>query len=92
MTPDQKMDRVERLARLLCEKPLYPEHTSGIQTATLCDYAVALGKYDEARQVLAAEPDRPEANEAARIAAETLDRARQEVKRQFKTRPRRFPG
>ena len=91
MTSEQTLDRWERLARLLCERPLHPRRESRKQSARLGDYVAALGEYDAARQALDQKPDDSETNETVNRARESLDQARDELKGLSKNRSGRFP-
>ena len=91
MTPDQKLNRWERLLRLLCERPLYDRRESRKQIVRLGDYVTALGEYDAARQALEQKPDDSDSNERLNRARESLDQAREELKRLSKNRLGRLP-
>jgi hypothetical protein len=81
MTPEQRFDRLERLARLLGERPRHHRRESRKQTDRPRDYVTALGEFLAARQALEAKPDDSETNENLRRAEEVLDRTRNELTR-----------
>ena len=86
MVSDQKLDQLERLARLLCERPLYPKSELRKQSARLGDYVNALQKYDAAKLVAEESPNDWEANHNMAQARETLDLVREELKRHIRVR------
>ena len=91
MTSEQKLDLLERLARSLCERPLYLRRESRQQTARLGDYLNALTEYDAASQAVEQKPDDPDTNERLNRARESLDQGREELKRLSKNRSGRLP-
>ena len=98
MTPEQKLDLLERLARSLCERPWLPRRESRKpgrqsrkQSAVLGDYVKALTEYDAAKQALEQEPDDSEKNEILNRARELLDQVREELKRSTRNGPGRLP-
>ena len=91
MTPEQKLDLLERIVRSLCERPLYLRCESRQQTARLGDYVNALREYEATSQALEQKPDDPDTNERLNRARESLDQAREELKRLSKNRLGRLP-
>jgi aminoglycoside phosphotransferase (APT) family kinase protein len=91
MTSEQKLDLLERLARSLCERPLYPRRESRKQADALGDYLNALTEFDAASQAFAQKLDDPDTNERLKQARESLDHAREELKRLSKNRSGRLP-
>jgi hypothetical protein len=80
MNQDQKLDQLERLARLFCQRPLHPRRESRKSAAKLRDYVTAVEEYDIATQALEAKPNALEMKDNLRRAKEALDRAREELK------------
>lgn len=91
MTSDQKLDQLERLARLLCERPLHRSRESSIPSASLGDYVTALGEYEAASQALEQKPDDSQRTETLNRARESLVQARDKLKRLNKNRSGCFP-
>jgi len=91
MTSEQKLDRLERLARSLCERPLFPRREPRKQIVRLGDYLKALTEYDAASQALEQKPNDPDTNGRLNRARESLDQARNELKSLSKNRLGRLP-
>ncbi len=81
MTPEQKYDRWERVARLLYEDATRRSGESRKQTAKLKFYLAAVRRHESARRALAAERNNSEKIAAANLAKQTLDQAREDLKR-----------
>ncbi len=81
MTPEQRYDRLERIARLMYEGALRSSRESRKHTAQLRSYVEAQREYEVAKLAVAAKPDDSETNETLCRAEEILKRAREELKR-----------
>ena len=81
MTPEQRYDRLERMARLMYEDALRASRESRKQTALLGSYVDAQREYELAKLAIAAKPEDSETNETLRKAREVLDQARAELRR-----------
>ena len=81
MTPEQRYDRLERVARLMYEDALRASRESRKQTALLKSYVDALREYELAKQAIAAKPEDSETNETLRKAGIVLDQAREALTR-----------
>ena len=81
MTPEQKYDRWERIARLLYEDATRRSRESRKQTAKLKLYLDADRRHHAARRELAEDPKDSAKIEMADLARQTLDRAREDLKR-----------
>jgi nanoRNase/pAp phosphatase (c-di-AMP/oligoRNAs hydrolase) len=92
MTPEQRLDRLERLARLLYEAILRDSRESRKQTAKLKDYWAALEEHDAAKLAAAERPEDSERSETLRRATEILNQAREELERSIENKPRRPPN
>lgn len=84
MTPEQKLDRLERIARLLYEAILRDSRELRKQTAKLKGYWAALSEHDAAKLAVAERPGDLETSEMLRRATESLDQAREELNKQWK--------
>lgn len=80
MTPEQRYDRWERIARLLYEEATRRSRESRKQTATLKFHLDASREHDAARLALADDPENAEKIEIADLARQTLDRARADLR------------
>lgn len=96
MTPEQRLDRLERIARLMSEGALRSLRQSRKETSKLRDYWAALSEHDAAKLAAAERPGDIETSEALRRATESLDQAREELKQAIeigrKRRPQRNPN
>ena len=81
MTPEQKYDRWERIARLLYEDATRRSRESRKQTAKLKFYLDADRRNHAARRELAEDPKDSAKIERADLARQALDRAREDLKR-----------
>jgi len=81
MTPEQRYDRLERIARLMCEATLRANRESRKQNAKLKFLIDAHQEYDAAMLAVAEKPEDSRRSEALRRARETLDQARADLKR-----------
>jgi hypothetical protein len=81
MTPEQKYDRLERIARLMYEGALRSSRESRKQRVRLESYVAALREYDVAKQAVAAGPEDSEAIESLSRASQALNKAREELRR-----------
>lgn len=81
MTQDEQLDRLERSLQLFLKRPRRTQREARITAAKLGTYVTALQEYDTAKQALLAQPDDLEMIKTVRIAAEVLDRARNELRR-----------
>jgi len=90
MISQQKFNRLERLVRLLGERPSRYLRESRKQTAALGNYVTAVRQCDAARQALAAKPGDSETIAAFHLDQKSLELAREELKRQTATRHRRL--
>ena len=79
MTPEQ-YDRLERLARLLCEAAGRDLRKSRQQTKKLKIYVAAQQAWDVAEQAVEELPEDPGRRERLVRAREVLDQARQDLK------------
>jgi hypothetical protein len=80
MTPEQRYDRLERIARLMYEDALRASRESRKQTDLLSSYVDAQREYELAKLAIAVKPEDSETTETLRKAREVLDRAREELK------------
>jgi hypothetical protein len=80
MTPEQRLDRLERIARLMSEGALRSLRESRKQTSKLKDYFAALSAHDAAKLAAAERPEDFETSEKLRRATESLNQAREELK------------
>jgi hypothetical protein len=90
VTQDEQLDRLERSLRLFLKRPVRDRREASITATKLGAYVTALGQYDAARRALEQKPDNLATNETLSRARESLDQAREELKRLSKSRPRRF--
>ena len=81
MTPEQRYDRWERIAQLLYKDATRSSRESRKQTAKLKFYLDADRRYDAARRALAADRNNSEKIDAANLAKQTLDQAREDIRR-----------
>ena len=91
MTPDQKMDRVERMARLLYEAVVRDSREFRKKSAKLKVYYAALDEHDAAKLAAAEKPEDLETSETLRRATESLDQAREELKQAIESGRTRRP-
>jgi hypothetical protein len=96
MTPEQRLDRLERIARLMSEGALRSLRQTRKETSKLRDYWAALSEHDAAKLAAAERPEDLETSETLRRAAEKLDHAREELKQTIESgrtrRPKRNPN
>ncbi len=81
MTHEQRYDRLERIARLMCQASSRSLRESRKQTAKLKAYVVALEEHDAATVVALERPQDTQATEGLRMATESLNQAREELRR-----------
>lgn len=91
MTPEQKLDRLERMARLLYEAVVRDSRESRKQRTKLRNYWAALSEHDAAKLSAAERPEDRETTERLRRATETLDQAREELKQTIEIGRKRRP-
>ncbi|HYJ85496.1 MAG TPA: hypothetical protein VEW46_05555 [Pyrinomonadaceae bacterium] len=91
MTPEQRLDRLERMARLLYEATVRDSRESRKRRAQLEGYWTALSEHDAAKLAAAERPEDLETSETLRRATEGLDRAREELKQAIETGRTRQP-
>lgn len=96
MTPEQRLDRLERIARLMSEGALVSLRQSRKETSKLKDDFAALSEHDAAKLAVAERPQDLETSETLRRAIESLDQARKELKQAIESgrtrRPKRNPN
>lgn len=96
MTPEQKLDRLERIARLLYEAVVRDSRETRKQTAKLRGYWAALSEHDAAKLAAAERPENLETGETLRRATERVDQAQEELKQTIESgrtrRPKRNPN
>jgi hypothetical protein len=80
VTPEQKYDRLERIARLMYEDALRASRKSRKENAALKRYVEAQREYEVAKLTAFAKPDDLGATEALHRALENLDPTREELK------------
>ena len=80
MTPEQRYDRLERIARLMYEDALRCSGKSRQQTPFLSSYVAARRDYELAKVAIQT-PEDLETNETLRKAREALDAAREKLRR-----------
>lgn len=80
MTPEQKLDRLERMVRLLYEAILRDSRETRKRTAKWKAYLAAHREHEAAELETSENPDDPEAVNSLRIAKANLKRAWSEVK------------
>ena len=80
MTPEQRYDRLERIARLICEASSRSLRESRRETAKLKVYVAALKEHDAAELAARETPEDAERTEGLRRATERLALAREELK------------
>jgi len=81
MTPEQRYDRLERVARLMCEAALRSSRECRKQTAQLGCYVEARKEYEVARLAVAAKSDDSVSSETLHRAREILNEARDALTR-----------
>ncbi len=91
MTPEQKLDRLERMARSLYEAIVRDSRDSRKRIAKLKHYWATLSEHDAAKLAAAEKPDDLETNENLRLCTERLNEARHELKRSVQHKPTRPP-
>ena len=91
MTPEQRLDRLERIARLLYEAVVRDSRETRKQTAKLRAYWAALSEHDAAKLAAAERPEDRETSETLRRATQSLDQAREELKQAIESGRARRP-
>jgi len=81
MTPEQRYDRLERIARLMCEATLRANRESRKQTDKLKFLIYAHREHDAAMLAVAEKPEDSERSATLRRAREMLNQAREELRR-----------
>ena len=89
MTPEQRLDRLERIARLMSEGALRSLRQTRKETSKLRAYWVALSEHDAAKLAAAERPEDRETTDTLRRATETVDQAREELKQTIESGRRR---
>jgi hypothetical protein len=92
MISQQKFNRLERLVRLLGERPSRYMLESRKQTAALGNYVTAVRECDAARQSLTSKPEDLETRAAFHRAQKSLEIAREELQRITENQRRRLPA
>jgi flagellar biosynthesis chaperone FliJ len=87
MTPEQRFDRLERIARLFIKAA----ESCGKQTAKLKSYMQAQEEHEAARAEARKLPNDADRQEALQRAVENLNQAREEFRQTLKTWRRRRP-
>jgi CHASE3 domain sensor protein len=87
MTPEQRFDRLERIAHLVIEAA----ERCGEQTAKLKRYMQAQVEHEAARSQARELPNDPDRQEAFQRAVENLNQAREEFRQTLRARRRRPP-
>lgn len=80
MTPEQKLDRLERMVRLLYEAILQDSREAHKQTAKWKTYFGADREHEAAKLAAAENPMDSDTSETLRQAAESLKQARKELR------------
>jgi len=88
MTPEQRFDRLERIAHLFCEAA----DRCSEQTAKLKRYMQAQVEHEAARTDARALPSDGDRQETFQRAVENLNQAREEFRQTLATKRRRRPG
>ncbi len=92
MTPEQRYDRWERIARLCYEAAVRSSRELRPQTKNLKLYADALTKCEAAKREQEELPGDSERKEKLLKARQILEDAREELRRCIADAPRRLPG
>lgn len=85
MTPEQRYDRLERIALLMCEAASRSLRESRKQTAKLKIYVAALQEHDAAELAAGQRSEDSETSEGLRRATERLAQAREELRHSIRT-------
>jgi hypothetical protein len=91
MTPEQRLDRLERLARLPYEAVVRDSRECRKRDLKLRAYWAALDEYFAAKREIAEKPEEHATTERLRLAKDAKDEAWRNLEREVDSRPTRLP-